>query len=38
MELSKETQQRIWAITDVVTSQYETTRRKPSWKQNKEKN
>lgn len=24
MELSKETQQRIWAITDVVTSQYET--------------
>lgn len=37
MELSKETQQRIWAITDVVTSQYETGR-KPSWKQNKGKN
>ena len=24
MELSKETQSKIWAITDVVTSQYET--------------
>lgn len=27
MELSKETQQRIWAITNVVTSQYETERK-----------
>lgn len=36
MELSKETQQRIWATTDVVTSQYET--RRTSWKQNQEKN
>lgn len=36
MELSKETQSKIWATTDVVTSQYE-TRRKP-WKQNQEKN
>lgn len=27
MELSKETQQKIWAITDVVTSQYETGRK-----------
>lgn len=37
MELSKETQNKIWATTDVVTSQYETGR-KTSWKQNKEKN
>ena len=37
MELSKETQQRIWATTDVVTSQYESDRR-TSWKQNQEKN
>ena len=36
MELSKETQQRIWATIDVVTSQYET--RRTSWKQNQEKN
>lgn len=27
MKLSKETQQKIWAITDVVTSQYETGRK-----------
>lgn len=36
MELSKETQQRIWAITDVVTSQYE-TERKPVMDRKKEK-
>lgn len=27
MELSKETQNKIWATTDVVTSQYETGRK-----------
>ena len=37
MELSKETQQRIWATTDVVTSQYESDRR-TSWKSKQEKN
>lgn len=37
MELSKETQNKIWATTDVVTSQYETGR-KPSWKSKQEKN
>lgn len=37
MELSKETQNKIWAITDVVTSQYETGRKTP-WKLNQEKN
>lgn len=37
MELSKETQNKIWATTDVVTSQYENDRR-TSWKQNQEKN
>lgn len=36
MELSKETQNKIWATTDVVTSQYET--RRTSWKQNQKKN
>lgn len=37
MELSKETQNKIWATTDVVTSQYETGR-KPSWESKQEKN
>ena len=37
MELSKETQNKIWAITDVVTSQYESDRR-TSWKSKQEKN
>lgn len=36
MELSKETQQKIWAITDVVTSQHETGR-KPVIDHKKEK-
>ena len=36
MELSKETKDKLWAATDVVTSQYET--RRTSWKQNQEKN
>ena len=36
MELSKETQNKIWATTDVVTSQYETGR-KPAIDRKKEK-
>lgn len=36
MELSKETQSKIWAITDVVTSQYERGR-KPVIDRKKEK-
>lgn len=37
MKLSKSTQDKIWALTDVITSQYE-TRKKTSWKQKQEKN
>lgn len=37
MKLSKSTQDKIWALTDVVTSQYESNRR-TSWKSKQEKN